>query len=98
MFELFNIRESHDPFANPGLSLPDSKMNSSLGRFILDPVSRKFLKADGQWTRNEAEALNFADMHAVVRACSKYGVKRSEVLLRSGPNVEFRLPLRKIRQ
>ena len=98
MFELFNIRESHDSFANPGFSLPDSKMNSPLGRFILDPVNRKFLKADGQWTSSEAEAMNFADLQSVVRACSKYGVNRSEVLLRSAPNVEFRLPLRKSRQ
>lgn len=91
MFELFNIRESRDSFLNPGLSLPDPRR---LGRFLFDPVSRKFLKADGQWTSSEADAMNFADMQSVAQACSKYGLQKGEVLLRSTQNVEFRLPLR----
>ena len=99
MFELFNIREFPDPFANP-LSCPgDTKRGvPPLGRFLFDPVSRKFLKADGQWTSSEADAMNFADIHSVARACSKYGVRKGEVLLRSNQNVEFRLPLRSSRQ
>ena len=98
MFELFNIRESHDPFINPAFSVTDSNGGSArLGRFLFDSVNRKFLKPDGQWTASEADAMNFADIQSVVRACSKYGVRKGEVLLRSAPNIEFRLPLRKSR-
>ena len=98
MFELFNIRESPDPFSNP-LSCPGDPKRPvpPLGRFLFDPVSRKFLKADGQWTSSEAEAMNFADIHSVAQACSKYRVRKGEVLLRSTQNIEFRLPLRAAR-
>ena len=95
MFELFNIRESPDPFATPVTCPADTKRGTQpLGRFLFDPVNRKFLRADGKWTSSQAEAMNFADIHAVARACSKYRVQRGEVLLRSTENVEFRLPLR----
>ena len=98
MFELFNIRESRDPFVNPGWSFPDSRLGSPpLGRFLFDPVNRKFLKADGQWTSSEADAMNFADIQSIVQACSKFEVRKGEVLLRSTQN-EFRLPLRSSRQ
>src|SRR6266436_508241 len=99
MFELFNIRESRDSFVNPDFSLPDPRLGSApLDRFLFDPVNRKFLKPDGQWTSSEADAMNFADMQSVAQACSKYGVRKGEVLLRNTQNVEFRLPLRLSRQ
>ena len=96
MFELFNIRESADSLDDPGFQPTGSETDSrTLSRFVFDPVNRKFLCADGDWTNDEAEATNFIDMESVIRAWSKYGMRRAEVLLRSSQNVEFRLPLRK---
>jgi len=96
MFELFNIRESADAFEESGFSLNASETDSrTLSRFVFDPVNRKFLCADGDWTNDAAEATNFIDMESVIRAWSKYGMRKAEVLLRSTQNVEFRLPLRK---
>jgi len=95
MFELFNIRECPDPFASPMSCPGDTKRGvEPLGRFLFDPVNRTFLRADGKWTTSAAEAMNFADIHSVARACHKFGVRKGEVLLRSTQNVEFRLPLR----
>jgi hypothetical protein len=63
-------------------------------RLIVDPGTGRFLKADGGWTTEEAEAVNFNDIATLLRACSKHKVKNAEVLLRfETRKLDVRFPL-----
>ena len=64
-------------------------------RLIINTETGKFLKADGGWTTDEGEAMNFNDIPSLVVACSKHKVQRAEILLRFGDKeTDVRLPLR----
>jgi len=63
-------------------------------RLIVDPRTGRFLKADGGWTTNEADAINFDDIATLLRTCSKHRVKNAEVLLRfETRKLDVRFPL-----
>ena len=65
-----------------------------LKRLIVDPMGR-FLKVDGGWTTDEAEAMYFDDIATLLRTCSKHRVKNADVLLRFSHAHKFdvRFPL-----
>jgi hypothetical protein len=72
------------------------KSDHEFKRLVIHAETGKFLKADGSWTTNEAEAMNFNDITSVILACSRHRVRNAQVLLRFTTSGRFdvRLPLR----
>jgi hypothetical protein len=72
-----------------------SGTSKPLKRLIIDPKTGRFLKRDGGWTAEETEAMDFEDIAALLRSCSKHRVKNAEVLLRfnSAHKFDVRFPL-----
>jgi hypothetical protein len=66
-----------------------------LKRLIIDSKTGLFLKRDGGWTAEESEAMDFEDIGALLRSCSKHRVRNAEVLLRfdSAHQFDVRFPL-----
>ena len=64
-------------------------LDKSPRRLVLSRATGDYLKKDGTWTRNEAEALNFSDVASMVALCAKYHIKDTDVVLRFNPGQKF---------
>ena len=64
-------------------------------RLVVESKTGRYLKQDGTWTIDEAEAIDFEDIAALIRICAKHHVKDAQVLLRFELDHRFdvRIPL-----
>ncbi len=64
-------------------------------RLVVDNKTGRYLKQDGTWTLDEAEAIDFEDVSTLIRICAQHHIKDAQVLLRFNPEHKFdvRIPL-----
>lgn len=63
-------------------------------RLIRQRGSRRFLKADGDWTGDSSEAQNFHSIPEAIQACQTYELSDVELYLQFGHNeLDFTVPL-----
>jgi hypothetical protein len=68
-------------------------MAVAMKRVIRDKKTGKFFK-DGEWTGKFSEATNFQSIPEAARACSRYGLKDTELLLHFGDHkMDVTLPI-----
>ena len=66
-------------------------------RLVVDSKTGRYLKPDGTWTDDDAEAMDFDDISSLIELCAKYQIRNASVLLRfnSVPKFEVKIPLQK---
>jgi hypothetical protein len=65
-------------------------------RFVAKPNTSELLRADGAWTTDDGEAMEFDCLGSMIRTCLKFHVQEAQILLRlrDARSLDVRFPLR----